>query len=93
VTRVGHQARRFVNQPAQERGSRREERDTIDAIQLQKYDTQPNMMTKTLMTKRLLTKRLMTKRLMIALKKTCSYIELPEVMCQFLFLSMMVPMY
>jgi len=34
MTREGRQVRRFINQLAQERGSRREERDVIDAMQL-----------------------------------------------------------
>jgi len=34
MTREGRQAHRFINQLAQEKGSRCEERDTIDAMQL-----------------------------------------------------------
>ncbi len=43
MTREGRQARRFVNQLAQERGSRREERDAIDVMQLNIYNNQPNL--------------------------------------------------
>ena len=39
MTREGRQAHRFINQLAQERGSRCEERDMIDAMQLKIYIT------------------------------------------------------
>ena len=49
MKREGHQVHRFINQLAQERGSRREERDAIaiDAMQLKICNNQPNMMTTT----------------------------------------------
>ena len=43
MTREGRKARRFINQLARERGSRREERDAIDAMKLNIYNNQPNM--------------------------------------------------
>ena len=43
MTRYRRQAYIFINQLAQERGSRSEERDAIDVMQLNIYNNQPNM--------------------------------------------------